>query len=78
MYVLIEYDQLWKYCLIEKTWIKVELQKILPGIEPGFSGGVYDEKNTTWFFKGYFSYIQIFLKLKMKKHNFKRDESLGV
>lgn len=52
LYVLHDYENLWKFDIKNKSWIKEDLWSTYRGIEDGVRGGVIDKNKITWFFKG--------------------------
>ena len=55
IYALLDYDDLWEYDMIAKTWTSGEngkFRRLFPNLVNGVRGGVRCDKNLTWFFKG--------------------------
>jgi hypothetical protein len=53
VFVLVEHNLLWKYNIKNKYWTQYDLHKVYHSLQDGFTGGVQDEQNITWFFKGF-------------------------
>ena len=52
LFVLHDYENLWKFDMKNKSWIKEDLWSTYRGIEDGVRGGLVDKNKVTWFFKG--------------------------